>query len=108
MEPSRSIAEDHIGISGLGGRDGIKYHRRRVCPFMLADDIHPGPSSPDLQLVRRSGPEGICCAEQHLFSLSLELVGQLSDGGGLSHAIDTDHKDHTGVRRHFQGRIANI
>ena len=56
-------------IEGLAAEGAVLVHVQIVAHLHAA------------QLVRRSGPEGICCTEQHLFPLSLELVGQLSDGG---------------------------
>ena len=102
MEPSRSIAEDHIGISGLGGRDGIKYHRCRVGAFLVAHQIHLRTVCPDLQLVDGSCTEGICRCQQHLFALLAQVVGKLANGGGLAHPVYSDDQNHAGFGRKVQ------
>ncbi len=75
---------------------------------MLPDDIHPGPACPDLQLIRCRRPERIRRAQQHLFPIVFQLMGQLADGGGFAHAVDADHQNNAGMGRHLQLGIAHI
>ena len=95
-------------MSGLGGGNGVEHHRRRVGSLMLPDDIHPGPSGPDLQLIRCRRTEGIRRAQQHLFPVVLHLMGQLADGGGFAHTVDADHQNDAGLGGKLQLGVAHI
>ena len=63
---------------------------------MLTDDGYIDALSPDIELLDSRGTEGIPCAEHHRVALLLELIGELTDGRGLPHAIDPD--DHDDIR----------
>ena len=64
---------------------------------MLAHNVGAASLCPDFQLIRRGGPEGVACNQQHLFASVHLLLGQLSDGGGLPHTVDTDDQHHAGM-----------
>ena len=107
VQPPGGVAQDHIYIPGLGRLQCIKQHRSGVGPLMLAHNRHVRPLGPYLQLVGGSGPEGIRRAEQDLLALRLQAVGQLADGGGLSHAVDADDQDHRGALGGVQSSFAH-
>ena len=94
METAGGIADQNIGIPGFCGGNGIIDHGCRVRSLLLGDQIHAGPVSPLGELFDGSGPEGIGSRQDHPLSVGLQLVGQFSDGGGLSYTIDADHQDH--------------
>ena len=74
---------------------------------MLLDDVHPGPLRPDGKLIGGGGPEGISGAQQHPLALALPAGGQLSDGGGLAHAVDADEQHHSGGAAHIHPGVAH-
>ncbi len=46
-----------------------------------------------LQLLDRCGAEGIARRQHHRFALRLILARQLTDGGGFTHTVYTDHQN---------------
>ena len=75
---------------------------------MLANDVHPRPLGPDLQLVGGGGPEGIRRAEEDPLALLLQPGGQLADGGGLAHAVDADEQHHRRGMAQLQGGVPHL
>ena len=107
MQAACRVAQHHIRIPGLGRRQRVKQHGAGVGSLVLAHDVHTGPLRPDLQLIGGGGTEGISGAQQHLLALILQPVGQLADGRGLTHAVDSDDESHAGPGREVQRRIAH-
>ena len=105
VEAAGGVAQHHVRAPGLGGLKGVEEHRAGVGPLVLAHQLTAGALRPDLQLVRRSGPEGVRGAQQHPLALALELMGQLADGRGLAHAVDADEQHHGGLRGQVQSRV---
>ena len=64
---------------------------------MLGDHRDAVALTPHLQLLDGGGAEGIAGGEHDLLALTLQLLGQLADGGGLAHAVHADHKNHVGL-----------
>ena len=60
----------------------------------MFDDVYIGTIRPNLKLLNSSSTECISRTEDYLFSLRLEIGGHLTDGGGLSHTVDTDNQNH--------------
>ena len=75
---------------------------------MLADNVRAGAPGPDLQLIGSGGPEGISGAHQHPFPLVPQLLGQLSDGGGLPHPVYADDQHHRGLGIQTQAGVAHV
>ena len=75
---------------------------------MLPDDCRAAALGPDFQLVRRCRPEGIRSHQQDPLPGFHLLLGDLSNRGGLSHAVNSDHQDHAGLGAQVQGRISHI
>ena len=59
----------------------------------VCDHVGFQPLSPGLQLVDSRGAEGVRGAEDHLLTLFLIKVCQLSDAGRLPYPVYTDHQD---------------
>ena len=97
MQAAGGVADDHIHAPGLCGGERVKDHGAGVRALGMSDDVRPGPLSPDGKLVRGGGAEGVGGGEQHLFPLSGKLGADLSDGGGLSHAVDAHHQNDRGL-----------
>ena len=74
----------------------------------MAHQIRPGPLSPDAQLLRRSGAEGISRAQEDLFPFPGEPGGHFPDGGGLSHPVHPDHQDHGGGGLQMEPGISRL
>ena len=49
---------------------------------------------PDFKLVDSGRAESVGSAEHHLLACHLEVVGQLADGGGLTHTVDAHDHDY--------------
>ena len=107
MEPSGGVAQHHIHVSGLSSLKCVEQYGAGVRALVLPDDLASGPLRPDLQLIGGGGTEGISGAQQHLLALILQPVGQLADGRGLTHAIDSDDESHAGPGREVQCGIAH-
>ena len=57
----------------------------------MRDDIDIVPVAPDLELLCRSGPEGICRSQHYALSVLLLTMCQLSDRSRLAAAVDPYH-----------------
>ena len=98
MQAACRINKQDIDIAGLGRFQRVKHHGSRIRPFLVGDHITLGPLAPDLQLGGGCGPEGVPCRHHHFVVKQAEIVGQLTDGGGLAHAVHSHHQDHRGMR----------
>ena len=108
MQPSGGVDDDHVTALCLGGLDAVIDHGGRVRAFILPDNARAGALRPDLQLVCCRRTEGITCHQGDLLALVNQLLGNLADGGGFAHAVDTDHQDHRGLGGKIQLRAAHI
>ena len=59
MQPPGGVHQYHVAAAGLGSGQGVEQHGAGVRALVLADDVHPGPVGPDLQLIGGGGPEGV-------------------------------------------------
>jgi hypothetical protein len=50
-------------------------------------------AAPHLELCDRCGAEGVACAQQQSFPLAVEAACELSNGGGLAHAVYPDNEN---------------
>ncbi len=66
---------------------------------LLRDDGRAGTRRPDLQLLERSGAEGIPGGEHDAVAGLGEALGKLADGRGLAGAVHAHDQDHIGVVR---------
>ena len=107
MEPSGGVDDDHVHVSGLGGLNAVKDHGGRVRSLVLADQVRPAALGPDLQLVRGGSPEGVSRHQQDLLPRVYLLLGDLADGGGLAHAVDSDDQDHAGMGGQVQVGVSH-
>ena len=64
---------------------------------MLTDDGYIHTLGPDLQLFDSGSTEGITCTQHDGVALLLELVGELTDGGGLPYPVHPDDHDDVGL-----------
>ena len=101
--------DDHDIRTGLHcGTQRIEGDRSRVGRHVLTDDGYIDALSPDIKLLDSGGSEGIPCAEHHRVALLLELIGELTDGRGLPHAIDPDDHDDIGLLTCGQGKALAV
>ena len=91
------IDEHHIGIVGNGRTDRIISHRGRIATHLLLHYWHTNTFAPDTELLNGSCTECIGSTKIDLLTSLLELIGQLADGGGLSHTIHTHNEYHVGL-----------
>ena len=107
MEPSRRIRQHHVRPPGAGGGHRVKEHGRAIGALPLGDHRYVGAGAPLLELLHRRGAKGIAGGQEGTVPGRLEALGQLADGGGFTHAIDSDHKNHIGLGgREGKGYVA--
>ena len=97
MQPSSSVADNHITATGFGRCNGIKHHRRRVAALGVLNHGDAGTLAPYLQLLNGRRTEGIRRTQNHLFALPFQPGGQLADGGGFTSTIDADYQNNRGA-----------
>ena len=97
VQPSGSVADEHIAATCLGSINGIIDHRCRIRTLGVLDDIHAGTLRPDFQLVDGSCTECIRSGNQNLLALGFQLMAQLADGGSLSGTVDADDNHNGGL-----------
>ncbi|GBE12838.1 hypothetical protein BMS3Abin13_01130 [bacterium BMS3Abin13] len=96
---------DDNDIKGVGGSifDTVKNDRGRIDAGLPGHHLHPGPFSPDPELIDSRGPEGIAGHQQDRMTGTGKLGGNLADGRRLAHPVDADHQDDKGAGlRHIQ------
>ena len=96
MKTPGRIDNHHIGLIGHGRTERVESHRSGVGTHLLLHHGNPHALAPNHQLLHGSRAESIRRTQVNRFAGLLELVGQLSDGSGLAHPIDTYHHDHVG------------
>ena len=77
---------------------GVESDRRGVGSLRLFDQVGARSFSPDLQLFDSGCSEGISGSDQDLFPPRAILIGDLSEGGRLTDAIDPHDHDDKGLR----------
>ncbi len=97
VEPPGRVDEHPGRALGQGAGGPVEGDGCRIAPHLVADDRHPGPLAPALQLVDGRGPEGVPGHHEHSFAPGLEVGGQLAQGRGLAHAVDAHQQDHLGA-----------
>ena len=93
MKPAGGIHNQKVRLAGLGGLYAVKHYAGRVGPLLMPNDGALCTPRPYLQLVRRRRPEGIRRAKHNGAAKSLKPKRQLTDGGGLAHAVYADHQN---------------
>ena len=106
MEASRRIADHHIGAARLGRRNRIVYNGGGIGTLGMFHDLTAAAFRPDLQLLNRRCTEGIRRCQQDFLPLLAQAGSDLSNGGGLSHAVHADHQDDRGLCADMQLLIA--
>ena len=104
MQTSCRIDEHHISIVGNGGTDGIVGNGCRIATHLLFHDRHTYTFAPYTQLLNGSSTEGVGSAKIDFLACLLELIGQLTNRGRLTHTIHTNHQNHVWlmVRRQLE------
>ncbi|MND54073.1 hypothetical protein D3C80_451250 [compost metagenome] len=97
VQAASGVGDQHVDATGLGGLYGIEDHRSGVGAGVLGDHRDLVTLAPYLQLLDRSGTEGVASSQHHFLAFELQLLGQFADGGGLAGAVHTDHQDHIGL-----------
>ena len=97
MQTTGGINQYHIGIIGLGRTECIEGHTGGIGTHLLLDNRNTYALSPNAQLFNGSGAEGISGTQIDLLTGLLELIGQLTDGGGLTHSIHTYYQNDVGL-----------
>ena len=90
-----SVHQHHVFLARLAGTHRVKAHCSRVTAF-LADDFHRVAVSPDGELLARCGAKGVSRSKQHAGTAVGQVLGELTDAGGLACTVDTGHHDHGG------------
>ena len=106
MQTSGGVDEHHVGVSGLGGRQGVKYHSGRIGALALLDDLHPAALRPDGELLGGGSAEGIGSSKDNLLALLIQIMADLADGGGLAHAVYADEQHDGGLGGKIKLQIA--
>ena len=91
MQTAGCIYQHHIHIIGYSTVQRIVSHAGRITTHILLHHGNAYPFAPDNQLFYGSSTEGIGSTKHHLVASLLKLVGQLTNGGSLTHTIHTHH-----------------
>ncbi|MPM66960.1 hypothetical protein SDC9_113874 [bioreactor metagenome] len=59
----------------------------------MFDNFNAGTIRPDFQLINGGSTESVGGTENNTFALCFVHGGHFTDGGGLSHTVDTDNKN---------------
>ena len=94
VQSASRIGNQDVSLTCLRRLQRIEQYGCRVGTGMLRNHRHIIALAPYLQLFNRRRTEGIAGGQHHALALILELLGQLTDGGGFTHTINTHHQDH--------------
>ena len=93
METPGSIYNKHVNIALLCGGNRVVHYRRRVRSLVLANKLHACSVTPYGKLIDCRRAEGIRRRYENPLALGPEIGGNFSDGGGLAHAVYSDHEN---------------
>ena len=99
LQPTGRIDNADVSVELTGPLDGSIGDTGWHAPLRAGDNLNSRPFGPDSQLFDRRGTECVGRAENHLFLLAGQQVGQFGDGGRLARAIDTADQDDRGALR---------
>src|SRR5207237_9060226 len=93
VEPPGRADNDDVAAALGGELDRVVGDGGRIAAPFAADEIRAGAFRPDLELLLRSGAEGVGRAQDDRASVLAQAVCELPDRRRLPGAVDTDHKD---------------
>ena len=108
MQTACGIDDDHIAALGLGRLDTVKHNGGGIRTLLLADNSSTAALSPNFQLIGCGRTESIAGNQQNILAFIHQAGGNLADGGGLTHTVNTDDQDYRGGGAEVQLRIAHI
>ncbi len=97
MEAPGGVDQHLVEPLGAGRGDGVEDHCGRIGALLLMDDRRADAPGPHLELLDRSGAEGVGGRENHGAPLLLAALGELGGGGGLAGAVDPDQDRYPGA-----------
>ena len=92
VQTACGIADDDIAISCFACGNGVKNNGGGIGTFFVFDDVNTCTGGPFIKLFDRGGTESIGRTEDDLFAFGFIHGSKFADGGGLTHAVDTDHQ----------------
>ena len=98
MESSCCVDYNDIAASCLSRIECIVYNSTRIRTLCVLYDIHTCTLSPYFELIYSRSTERICCCNEYLFALVLELIAELSDSRCLACSVYA--YDHDNSRRY--------
>ena len=106
MEAGRvSPAVEQVIFTSLAVTGVISGIARGSNQTALAHKLYPCAVTPNGKLLCGGGTEGIGRGNDHALFLLFQLCGNLSDRGGFSHTVDTDHQNDRGLGCKLQGLV---
>src|SRR5580704_14941739 len=93
MQAAGGIHQQDVGGARLRRGSRVEERGGRIASLFGLDQRDAGALSPDLELLDRSGAEGIRRAQQYRSALAPEERRELATGSRLAGAVDTDQKD---------------
>ena len=90
MQTASRIDQYHVSTIGFGALERVESHRGRIATHLLLHHGHAHSLAPDADLLHSGCTERVGGTQIDLLTSLLELPGQFSDRGCLSHAVDAD------------------
>ena len=90
MQAAGGVDEHDVAPARAGSLERVECHRGRVAAPRRADEVRPGPLSPDLELLLRGRSERVRRADEHGPAVLGELHRELPDRRRLAGPVHAD------------------
>ncbi len=97
MEPAGSVNNNNVAVSCLACLNSVKHDGSGSEPSADLIKSTSCPVRPNLELLNRSGAEGIRSAENNASALIFKAKRKLADSCGFADAVYADNEDNGGL-----------
>ena len=96
VQPAGRVGQDQVVAAGGGPLHGVEHNGGGIAALAAAHDVGPRTVGPRAELLGGRGPEGVGRGHDDRAPAVELLAGDLADGRGLAHAVDTHEEPHVG------------
>ena len=93
MKPACGIRKDDIDLMGYCILDRVKKDCRGVSPLLVLDYFYPDTLGMHIDLLNRTGPEGIACPDNNRKAILFKEIPDFCYRGCLSGPVNTGEQD---------------